>query len=78
MEKEVLNELIANLLGTMLSIEEVAEEMGFNVEDLSYEDWRYIDESIFLCEVCGWWCESPSWDGLCLDCWEEEEQEDYE
>jgi len=76
MKKEILDELIANLSGTSLNVGEVAEKMNFNAEDLSYEDWCYIEDSIFQCENCGWWCESPSWDGLCLDCWKEEEEEE--
>lgn len=26
-----------------------------------------------LCESCGWWCEDIEFDGVCSDCYEEEE-----
>ena len=74
MDKKILDELAERLRGTTLSVEEVAEEMGFDAGDLSYEDWCYIEGITFQCSGCGWWWESPSWDGFCLDCWVEQEE----
>lgn len=45
-------------------------------DDLTQEDYNYIDNFIFLCESCVWWCETSEADeeieSTCQDCGEEE------
>lgn len=62
-----LDELIDTLQGTPKSIEEgisFIEVYGegtpeiVDIEQLTQDDFLYIDDHIFLCEVCGWWCET--------------------
>lgn len=44
-------------------------------EDLTTEDHDVIDNNIFLCETCGWWCEiserSENDEENCNDCKEQ-------
>jgi len=44
-------------------------------DDLTEEDHNDIDNQIFNCENCGWWCEAheQSENGYCEDCSEVEE-----
>ena len=74
-------ELIADLQGTCKSISDFLPE-GMNQDDLTQNDLSEIDQEIFLCDGCGWWCEvSESNDrggeNVCDDC-KDEENEDEE
>lgn len=46
--------------------------------DLTEDDHSEIDNQIFLCYTCGWWCEvqDQNDDGNCVDCCPEEDDED--
>lgn len=54
---------------------------GMLEEDLTERDNDIIDNTIFLCDNCGWWCEtseaheSNSGCDICDDCKSEEEGE---
>jgi len=78
---EKLDEICGSLQGTCLnSLEQECENHGIDIDDLTYDDHLYIDEQIFNCTGCGWWCESSeaneSDDGdICDDCNREREEE---
>jgi hypothetical protein len=67
-----VQKLIEDLQGTCSSIDDHLPE-GMNWENLTDEDHEAIDNEIFLCAECGWWCEaceSNDKDGeiVCDDC----------
>jgi len=49
---------------------------GMQEEELTEDDHNDIDDQIFMCNTCGWWCESSEESeeavGDCRDCAEEE------
>lgn len=59
-----IQEKINELLGTCKTL---------NIEDFSIEELSLLDEQIFLCDTCGWWCEveEQSENNNCSDCEEE-------
>lgn len=67
---EQVGQLIEGLCGTTNCLEEQCLRLGFNEDDLSIEDTNRIDEAIFLCESCGWWCPQDENCGeeKCEDC----------
>lgn len=67
------SELIEALQGTCDGIDDqLAKVLGIDDADYTYlPEWvtAKLDEAIFNCEGCGWWCEaSEENDGLCADC----------
>ncbi len=51
-------------------------EQGSEWSDLSEQDLTDLDNAIFLCEVCGWWCEisesnESDLGNVCNDCHED-------
>ena len=73
--------LISSLQGTCQSLDETikqvyGEEYGEDI--MSEEDRSTLDNEIFKCETCDWWCEIGDQDseGNCLDCSTEEEEDD--
>lgn len=64
-----IQELIDELQGTCSSINDHLPE-GMDDNDLTSDDHEEIDNQIFLCDTCGWWCEScfQDEDGNCEDC----------
>jgi hypothetical protein len=76
---EQLQELIDYLQGTCQNIATALEDIGFTEDDLAIADFMEIDQQIFLCVVCGWWCEASESDGeseepTCQDCYDAEEE----
>lgn len=72
----LIDELIYHLNGTSLSLEEGCSDLGINSNDLSLEDLIEIDNWIFQCDGCGWWCDigdrvSNSIGNFCSDCADE-------
>lgn len=69
-----IQSLIDKLRGTTHSLEIVAESMGLG--ELSIAECGEVDQEIFTCNICGWWCdqseEASEEYGLdewtCLDC----------
>lgn len=63
------------LLGTCVSAEDAAEAFEVTLDDVLA---AATDQDIFLCDVCGWWCErseqsdgeytESSGDEVCQDC----------
>lgn len=76
--------IIEGLQGTMDSIQQQLDfyypEM--TEDDLTEDDHSKLDQEIFLCANCGWWCEISEESGIdeselvCNDCAEENEEED--
>ena len=68
-----INDIIQSLLGTCKTAHEICKTHDIDVEELTEEDWKQIDNEIFLCESCGWWCEigEQQEDGNCEDCQDE-------
>lgn len=70
---EEVQQIIDELQGTPDSIDTVVESL-FNKteEDLNMSDFAFIDQQIFLCDICGWWYEqgemanNENWE--CQDC----------
>jgi len=80
-EKEVLDAIAENLRGQCVhDIEFFCEERGINYDDLTLEDLQYIDNIVFCCAGCGWWCEiGDVADGdqqelYCSDCGEDDDE----
>lgn len=76
---DILDYIIDDLRGTCKVLDAVAEEYG--IEELTLEDLEYIENWIFLCINCGWWCDRGEevMDGTCQDCYDEEYgEEDWE
>jgi hypothetical protein len=66
---------IENLRGTCKSLAEGCEDFGIHENDLSEDDYSRIDQEIFVCETCNWWCEqgeqAEDQDEICSDCAED-------
>lgn len=76
-ETKVLEAIAEDLRGQCVhDIEFFCEERGINYDDLTLEDLQYIDNIVFYCAGCGWWCEiTDIADGdqqelYCIDCGE--------
>lgn len=75
-----LDEIVHSLQGTCQSLEDaLSEEDDEDESDIQLTD--YIDQEIFLCPVCNWWCErsegneDPAQDeDVCDDCFEGEKE----
>ena len=51
----------------------------FSDLDLTKEQYTMIELEIFLCDDCGWWCESIEEGddgGICTDCEESSKEDD--
>lgn len=65
-----LEELIQSLSGSSDTLSGAIEELfgsDFSEDDLTDDDHNYIDNQIFLCTECGWWCEIHEESEECLD-----------
>jgi hypothetical protein len=71
------NQLIYDLQGTCNELNSFLER--HNAEDLidHIPFLEYLDNHIFLCDSCGWWCElsEMSDEGVCSDCCSNEYEE---
>ncbi len=76
-----MTDIIEYLQGTCNTLQEACEIFGIEEDDLTLDQLKEIDEEIFLCDGCGWWCclseeEVDDSDGglglrLCSDCFSE-------
>jgi hypothetical protein len=70
------------LQGTAMTLSSALETLypGMDEDDLTQDDHSNLDELIFNCETCGWWCETSERDeeSNCEDCSELKEDEDDE
>ena len=70
---ETISELISYLQGTCIEFDTACKEFNIDPDDITIEQLQEIDNWIFQCQVCGWWCErgdeSDMGDGnICIDC----------
>lgn len=73
---EQVNSIINYLQGSTSSLGNAVDmvtDSGYTENDLTEEQLHTIDNNIFLCNQCGWWCdisESNEIDGeiVCNDC----------
>lgn len=56
MDAKLLEKIIHDLQGTCQSLSGCLENYDLEEDDLSPDDLEEIDNNIFLCEECGWWC----------------------
>lgn len=72
-----VQEVIDDLVGTAQDLGSVCEQHGFTQDQLTRDELAQIDDWIFECEVCGWWCGTDErFDAeTCTDCHEAEEDE---
>jgi hypothetical protein len=68
--KKLTQELIEYLIGTCQSLDEGMSTL--EIEDEELIDLEMIDDQMFRCEECSWWCEAGTWsewqDGVCNEC----------
>lgn len=75
-----LEQIVDDLRGQCArSLEDCLEEMGVDYLALDPADHAAIDERVFCCEGCAWWCEAEELNNetdrnLCDECNEEEEE----
>jgi hypothetical protein len=70
--KEKIIEIAEGLQGTCKSLDDVLEEHGLNIDDVSMEHHQDIAEITEVCETCGWWCEPFEMENsICQDCRED-------
>lgn len=75
----VIAQIIMDLTGTTKSLNEVVLDNtchAYSEDSLAPEQTDMIDAAIFLCDNCGWWCETDelnndTGDQFCNDCAEE-------
>lgn len=75
-----IEDLIERLQGTMMTFDEGCLDVGLDPDEVLEQDRYEIENEIFLCETCGWWCEShENVDGeTCKSCYEDYESPDAE
>jgi hypothetical protein len=73
--------IVSELRGTAgdldKEIEAIAGE-GITAVNLSNETLTEIDDRVFLCEVCGWWCDADerSDGNVCENCYDDDDAEE--
>jgi len=77
-----IDEIIEYLQGSCKSLDEAVDTFypGLDSMDLEDEHYEAIDNALFLCEECGWWCEVGDYamdqdmeivgENICGDCGE--------
>lgn len=64
-------EIAEELRGTPASLEGVMNVRGSSEDALTSDDHQELDQHVFCCEECGWWCELSEMledrDGVCDD-----------
>lgn len=77
-----VHKLVEELQGTCQDIPSFLPE-GMSYDDLTKEDLQHIDNELFECQQCGWWCEmsehhesTSGENGKCDDCFGEGNEEE--
>ncbi|BAV39236.1 hypothetical protein BPT24_111 [Tenacibaculum phage pT24] len=70
-----LTTLVDELQGTCKSLDEACETQHIDCFELNIDELGKIDNEIFNCAECGWWCEISEQaedgdDSVCVDCCE--------
>lgn len=66
-----MDDLCAHLRGSCGSLDgSLISHFGIEEDDLTIEDSRALDDRLFCCDGCGWWCEAgdEAADGYCEEC----------
>jgi hypothetical protein len=66
-----INKLIEYLQGSCVSLSEACDTFEIDEDTLSREELQELDNQIFNCETCGWWCEISEMqeeEHICNDC----------
>lgn len=81
-ERDLWETMIEDLRGTTQSIATVCDNHDRPDLEDSTEFLAEVDQQIFQCECCGWWCVisemTDNGDWQCTDCTPNEEGDDYE
>lgn len=66
--------LISDLQGTCKSLDDVLEDLGYDIGTVPFEVLQILDNNILRCECCEWWVEISECneEGVCSDCAPEE------
>ncbi len=68
-----ISKLAYHLLGSCMSLDAACTDLGFNKDDLSFEELNDLDNQVVMCGNCGWWVSPYEFDGeFCFDCIPEE------
>lgn len=74
-----MNQIIEFLQGScMNSLDDAVQEFigeKYDSTELTEEELAYLDDNIFECECCGWWCEiseMSEYDQRCESCFEDQ------
>jgi len=75
--EKIIDDVIADLQGTCQTLEYALNYYDVDISELSQSDFWHIDNAIFLCDVCGWWCDSGDYsenapEGVCSQCGEDD------
>ena len=57
MEVELLDKVIADLVGSCSTLQEALSVYDLDSDELDKDDIAYMDEEIFRCTLCDWWYE---------------------
>ena len=64
--------IIEDLKGTCRSMSDACNSYGCEFDDLTTEELEDLDNEIFCCDTCGWWCEISDMcddgENNCRDC----------
>lgn len=77
-------QIAEELQGTCKSLYEMLEYYDMEDLEMDSEFCARLDQEIFLCEGCGWWCEmcemttDEANDWQCTDCAPDEGDDDYD
>lgn len=55
-DRKLAHEIADDLRGTAQSFGDVCEDHGVDPDTLTNEEHAIIDDEVFECERCGWWC----------------------
>jgi len=68
-----IDKLVHNLRGSSKTLEQGLEVQGLSLEDMTDQDNDALDEEVFKCDTCSWWCDimyavDDDGDRVCTDC----------
>lgn len=81
LNNDQMAELVCDLQGTCQSLEEALAKDGFTEDDMSQANHEELDNQLFCCVSCGWWCElceeaEGCSEPTCTDCKAPDEEEE--
>ena len=74
-----MKEVIDYLVGTRKSLDEGLNAFGKDLMDITEEELDEVNEAIFRCDICSWWCTvgemADGYETMCNECYIAEEDE---